>query len=505
VINHVLVLGGGSAGFITAITLRAKVPDLAVTVLRSPDIGIIGVGEATTIGVPQHLHGYLGLDLKEFYRRADPMWKLGIRFLWGKRPYFDYAFGYQLDTQYQALPRGTGYYCTEGPFDFVGIPSGLMTLNHAFLRQPNGQPLIGGDVAYHLENEKFVSYLETVAAQLGVVTRDDTVVEVLQDEHGLTGLRLASGPVATADLYFDCSGFASVLLGQALREPFISFKASLYCDRAVVGGWVRTDEPIQPYTTAETMTTGWCWRIDHTDRINRGYVHSSAFISVADAEAEFRAKNPKVGPTRVVKYLSGRYQRGWVKNVVAIGNSSGFVEPLESTGLTAICGQSQAMAEGLRDCDRQPRPSVVTQYNKRFARGWDVIRQFLAIHYRFNTRLDTPFWRECRAHADLAGAADFVDYYRDNGPSVVWRTTLLDPGDQFGMEGYLSLLLGQQVPFTTTYRPSERDLTAWQTIKQAIRNKVERAFTVAEALQAVHAPHFQWPAGLYQLPLGANR
>src|SRR5436305_11518847 len=173
-INRVFILGGGSAGFLTAITLRAKVPDLAVTVLHSKALGIIGVGEATTVAVPLHLHGYLRLPFDEFYRLAEPIWKIGIRFLWGRRPYFDYAFGYQLDTQYQSLPRVTGFYCTDGPFDYVGIPSGLMTLNHAFLRQPDGQPLIGGDVAYHLENEKFVSYLESVAARLGVVTRDET-------------------------------------------------------------------------------------------------------------------------------------------------------------------------------------------------------------------------------------------------------------------------------------------------------------------------------------------
>src|SRR6516164_1127328 len=126
-VKCVLVLGGGSAGFLAAITLKARLPDLSVIVLRSKEIGIIQVGESTTIGVPQHLHHYLGIDFKEFYRLAEPQWKLGIRFLWGKRPYFDYVFGYQLDTQYQALPKGTGFYTPEGPFDYIGIPSGLMT------------------------------------------------------------------------------------------------------------------------------------------------------------------------------------------------------------------------------------------------------------------------------------------------------------------------------------------------------------------------------------------
>src|SRR5207248_805307 len=158
-----------------------------------------------------------------------------------------------------------------------------------------------GDYAYHIENVHFVRYLEGVAARLGVVVKDDTVVEVLQNDDGVAGLRLASGMTATADLYVDCSGFASLLLGKTLKEPYFSFKSSLYNDRAVASWWDRTDEPMQHYTTAETMNCGWCWRIDHEHQIARGYVYSSGFISDSDAEAEFRAKNPKVTDTRIVK------------------------------------------------------------------------------------------------------------------------------------------------------------------------------------------------------------
>lgn len=321
-VKRVLVVGGGSAGFLAAITLKTRLPELDVAVIRSKEIGIIGVGEGSTVVLPSHLHGYLGIDQGAFYRRADPLWKLGIRFLWGRRPYFDYAFGHQLDTQYQLLPKGTGFYCDEGPFDYVGIPSGLMTHNAIFVRQATGQPLIEPHFAYHIENENFVAFLETHALDIGVRIVDDTIVEVRQDDHGVAGLKLAAGTVAQADLYVDSSGFVSLLLSKTLGEPFRSFKSSLFCDRAVVGGWPRAEEPIQPYTTAETMNAGWCWQIEHEKRINRGYVYSSSFLTDAEAETEFRAKNPKVGPTRVVKFISGRYERSWVKNVVAIGNWS---------------------------------------------------------------------------------------------------------------------------------------------------------------------------------------
>jgi tryptophan halogenase len=499
-VNSILVLGGGSAGFLAAITIKFRLPELPVTVLRSKDIGIIGVGEGTTLTLPQHLHDYMKLDIKEFYRVADPQWKLGIRFVWGKRPFFDYAFSHQLDTKYNLLSRCTGYYC-NGDWSYVGIPSGLMSHNRIMVRDQHGRPVVSNDLAYHIENEKFVTWLEGHARHRGVAIDDDTVEEVLQDEHGVTGLRLASGRIATADLYVDCSGFFSVLLGKALNEPFVSFKSSLFNDRAVVGGWTRTDEPIKPYTTAETMNAGWCWQIEHENRINRGYVYSSDFISDEEADAEFRSKNPKVEKTRIVKFRSGRYERAWVKNVVAIGNSSGFVEPLEATSLGAIAGQCQTLAETLAECDQEVHDSLRRQFNRRNATSWDQIRRFLAVHFKFNDRLDTPYWKACRNDAQLQDAEEFVAYYRDMGPSVLWRKTVLDPSDQFGMEGYLSMLVGQQVPYDYKFEPTPQERANWQRIQQAIKNRVTAAFTVREALSMVRSPHWQWPAGLYRQSL----
>ena len=228
---------------------------------------------------------------------------------------------------------------------------------------------------------------------------------------------LASGPTVAADLYVDCSGFASALLAKTLGEPFVSYKSSLFCDRAVVGGWERADEPIKPYTTCETMNAGWCWQIEHEMRINRGYVYGSDFISDTDAEAEFRAANPRIASTRIVKFVSGRYQRCWVKNVVAIGNSSGFVEPLEATALGVIGVYSSLLADMLVNCDREIRPCQVAHFNRYHARYWDGIRDFLAVHYRFNDRLRTPFWEHCLRHTELAGARRSSSISRRTAPA----------------------------------------------------------------------------------------
>ena len=490
-VDRVIVLGGGSAGFLAAIALKSKLPDVAVSVIRSKDIGIIGVGEGSTIGLTNFLHNYLGIRPKRFFDVARPTWKLGLKFFWGPRPHFFYTFTPVLDRHNAGLPKTDGFYC-EPEMENCDRISALMASDRVFERSAGGGPLIHGAIAYHFENEKFVRFLEEYAAASGIAIRDDTVIEVKQDEAGIAGLVLASGQTQSADLYVDCSGFASALLGKTLGEPFLSYASSLYCDRAVVGGWDRTAEPIKPYTTCETMDSGWCWQIEHETRINRGYVYSSSFISDEQAEAEFRSKNPKVGPARVVRFISGRYRRSWIGNVVAIGNASGFVEPLEATALGVIGVQSSLLADTLMDADREVRPTQIAFFNRHHAEYWDSIRDFLAVHYRFNTRAYTPFWDHCRRDTELGGAELVVDYYRENGPSALPGSALLRPHDQFGMRGYYALLVGQKVTYRQTYVPSAAEWQRWELMREKHRLAAMQAMTVAEALGTIHSPNWRW-------------
>lgn len=501
-VRSLLVVGGGSAGFLAAITCKARIPSLSVTVLRSPDIGIIGVGEGSTPTLPQHLHGYIGIDIGRFYREAEPTWKLGIRFLWGPRPFFDYNFRPQCASRYLNLSRNTGYYYGDD-FRYGDIASALMTHDKAFVRQPGNIPFIDLDASYHIENEKFVAFLEGYARELGVEIVDDTVEQVEQDEQGVSGLVLASGRTIRGDLYVDCTGFRSLLLGKTFQEPFHSFASSLFCDRAVLGAMPRAPgEGIKPYTTAETMNSGWCWQIEHEHHVTRGYVYASAFISDDEAERELREKNPRIGATRVVRFRSGRYERAWVKNVVAIGNACGFVEPLESTSLGVICADCQAIAETLREDGGRVTPSHAMAYNNRNSRSWDTIRRFLAIHFKFNTRLDTPFWRACQADVDLAGAEPIVEYYQQNGPSTMWNDTLIDPVDQFKYDGILTLLIGQKVPYETDFVPSEQELKIWKKIQEKHRRQAEEAMTSEEALAVIRLPEWQWDPTFYRKVYG---
>jgi tryptophan halogenase len=492
VVNKVIVLGGGSAGFMAAIALKAKLPDLDVLVIRSKELGIIGVGEGSTVALTKYLHEYLRIGLGQFHQVAQPTWKMGLKFVWGRRPYFNYSFGPGMSARYTDMPKAIGFYCDED-CEYTDPISSMMTHDRVFERAQGGGIQFHDAISYHFENERFVQWLEGYAGGLGVRTMDDTVQEVRQTEAGVSGLVLKSGRTESADLYVDCSGFVSLLLGKMLGEPFIDFRSSLFCDRAVVGGWDRTDEPIHPYTTCETMDHGWAWQIEHERRINRGYVYSSAFVSDDAAREEFLRKSPKVGGgTRVVRFVSGRYQRCWVKNVVAVGNASGFVEPLEATALGVIAMQSRLIAETLIDSDRQPRATQARYFNEFHWRNWDSIRGFIAMHYRFNDRLDTPFWRACRADTELGRAEPVVEYYRENGPSAMWEPTLFDEFDAFKTGGYGALLVGMRVPYEHTHTPSDAELRLWQAKRRAFKEAALRAMTVKEALGVIRLPQWRW-------------
>ncbi|MEM9058151.1 MAG: tryptophan 7-halogenase, partial [Pseudomonadota bacterium] len=335
-IEKIAVLGGGSAGFLAAFALKKQLPEVPLVVVRSTAMGVIGVGEGTIWSVVNFLHRFLELDPARFHRECKPGIKLGIHYLWGPRPFFNYTFAPQLTAPLKGTEHARGYFCQDS-FDYADLASVLMTHDKVCLKKPNGEPYLPASYAYHLENERFVRYLEAMAVELGIETVDDVVASVEQDDSGITALKLESGASLAADFFVDCSGFRAELIGKALGEPFVEFSDVLPCDTAIFGGWERTpDDVYHPYTTAETMDAGWSWRIEHDHVVNRGYVYCSSFIGDDEADAEFRRKNPHVKATRSVKFQPGVRRNVWVKNVLALGNAAGFVEPLEATAIGMI-------------------------------------------------------------------------------------------------------------------------------------------------------------------------
>jgi tryptophan halogenase len=483
-IKRIIVVGGGSAAFLCALGLKTKLPDLTVRVIPSEPIDELGL-DSSTVPLTRYLHGFLGIDARKFVQLARPSWKLGTRFeKWGARDHFYFPFGTRLDRRLPNLPRSIAYYC-DADMDYATPQSTLMAQDKVFFRNQNGAPAWHWDFAYHLDPPVFAAGIRTLAATAGVEIADDSIRLVLQDEAGVSGLVMDSGQTENADFYVDCSGTRSLLLGEALKEAFVSFKKSLPCDRIMLSEWERSDEPLHPYTTCETMDSGWCWQIELERKIARGYVYCSDFTSDEKAEEEFRRKNPRAGAMRVAKFTGGRYERGWVKNVVAIGNSEGFVEPLQSTALGVIAARCQLLSEILVESNCQVPAAHVRLYNRHHGRIWDGTRRVLAIQYRFNTSQRTPFWEMCRRDVDLAGAEPIVEYYRQCGPNSVWGPLLTDPVDPFNASAYLTILVGQKLPTKASYEVSAHERAVWDAEQQRYRAAAMQGLSVAEALAAL--------------------
>jgi tryptophan 7-halogenase len=498
-IRNIVILGAGSAGLFAALALRRRFPALPVKVIRSSELGVIGVGEGTTQQFPRVAFGALGIDVARFYAETQPQWKLGLKFLWGPRPYFFYSFSNALDFRAPGLSRNNGFFAEDAePTD---IWTALMEEGRVVPSATTGEPVFFGHqhLGFHIENVKLVAFLEGQCRALGVEFQDATVANVETREHAgerqVAALLLADGGRIEADLFVDASGFRGELLSRALAEPFISYADALFCDRAIIGGWERTAEPILPYTTCETMDAGWCWQIEHEHFINRGYVYSAADIGDDEARMEFLRKNPGVQPdlTRVVKFRSGRTARMWAGNVVAIGNASGFVEPLEATSLGVILGQALTLADCLEDAQLRPARTIREVYNKFVCATWDDIRDFLAIHYRFNTRLDTPFWHRCRESTPLGRASEIVAFYEENGPSALAKTILLDATNHpIGWEGFLALLVGQNVPHARPHTPSAEEHAAWRHRVAECRSVAAQGFAPEDLNARIRREDWRW-------------
>jgi tryptophan halogenase len=473
-----VVVGGGTAGYFAALALKHELPYLDVTLIESSKIPIIGVGEATTTLMPPFLHLQLGLDIVELYRDVRPTWKMGIRFDWGLpgNYYFNYPFGNGNPVEAHAH---------DGHINNQSLCSLMMTANRApIVIGDDGEPISLLEYmpyAYHLENKSFVAHLEKCARRAGIAHIDAEIKTVVPtaDRVSVDRLILDDGREIRADLYVDASGFRALLIEKALGSSFISYASSLFCDTAVVAQ-VPQRGPIQPYTTAETMDAGWCWRIPVEGEDHRGYVFSSAHLTVDQAQEEMRAKNPGMGDTWTVRFRSGRHEQFWKGNTVAVGNAYGFVEPLESTALHMVILEMRVLLRCLRTAvdGRWDRAFA----SKSVALHWDYLRWFLAMHYRFNRKSNSEFWRTCRETVDVSGIEPILERFHREGPvkeGGISPHAIPDP--VFNYHGVVTMLLGQQV---SCPRPAETWLSkaAWDARVAESRKLMSRALDQQQAL-----------------------
>jgi tryptophan halogenase len=485
-IKHIAVLGAGSAGFLAALSFKQVIPDGKVTIVRSPKIPVIGVGESTTPAMPLFLHNSLGIDAIEFTREADPVWKMGNRFCFGdpSRKYFDYSFQVAMEGTDPELRKNIMYYLYEGDMPYFCLASGLMEeYRSPFFKDQNGQLTLYKRFGYHIDNAKFLAYLEKLALQRGVEIKEAEVCDVKQAPNGdVTHLVFEEGGEIEADFFADCSGFSGQLIKKIFDVPFVSYADNLYCDRAVIGSWDR-DRPIEPFTTSISMKHGWCWNIELQDRITRGYVHASDFCSEEEAIDELKEMSPEIeGDVRVIKFPSGRLERHWVNNVVAIGNSSGFVEPIEATALLVVTDQINYACKVLLDSGGEIPDAMRDEECSRIRSVWDDIRDFIVLHYKFNKHWDTPFWEQCRNDLSLGGAEGFCEYYREAGPSTLSKR-LLNPDSVFGFEGYMNILIGSKAETKCPPRLYDQDWKQWANYTARTKQTAAQALTTEQALK----------------------
>ena len=461
---HVGILGGGTAGCLAALAIRARRPDARVTLIQDPGTPPIGVGEATTPLMPQFLHADLGIGAEELFRDVRPTFKLGIRFDWGSerngRSGFPYPFG-----PLRTLEAVTW----DGDLDACSRHAVLMAAGAVPVRAEEGSgdgrwvADFGTETAYHLDNRRLAAFLERLARVRGVEIVEARVAGVERTAAGdrpeVVSLVGEGGRRFVFDLYVDCSGFRSLLMGDALGSPFVDYGASLFTDRAVVASVPRAPgAPMPPFTRARTLEAGWSWSIPQPESDHVGSVYSSAFTDAERAARELAAVHPGLRPADGLRELSfrpGRRRHFWRGNVVALGNAYGFVEPLESTALHLLIRQIGLLVRHLPaghgggdgEREREDRDALHRRLNREVGDFWDYVRFFLALHFRFNRRLDTPFWRACRDEVDVSTHEELLERFRAGGPLAYQ-----DDGDGFdypdplwGPEGIDTILLGQGV------------------------------------------------------------
>ena len=404
-IRKVVIVGGGSAGWMTAAALSKYLSKskTSITLVESEQIGTVGVGEAT---IPQiaKFNEILGIDENTFVRETSGTYKLGIEFVdWGGigdryfHPFGTYGFdleglSFHHFWQRQSVAGGTTTlddYALNARAAYAG----------KFIRpQPEHGPIINRlAYAYHFDAARYANFLRKFSEQRNVERVEGIVASVSHNESNgfINSVTLEDGQTISGDLFIDCTGFRALLIEKALGVGYEDWSHWLPCDRAVAVGCERT-RAAEPYTRSTARDAGWQWRIPLQHRTGNGYVYSSRFLSEEEAEATLldNIEGEPITKPNHLRFTTGHRHKFWEKNCIAIGLSSGFLEPLESTSLHLIqSGISKLIAlfpdTSMPDIERD-------EYNRLMTDDFTHIRDFLILHYKQTKRDDSPFWNYVR-------------------------------------------------------------------------------------------------------------
>ena len=410
-INNIVIVGGGSAGWMVAASLITQLSNKKITVIESPDIPTVGVGESTVGGIRAWMR-MIGIKDEDFMAATDASYKLAIKFTNFYRKdgnSWYYPFG-QPNLENTMHGRDDWFikkalYPTTPPVDFVNsyYPQMALVNDNKILTSRDQLDNFDfyNDTAYHFDATKFGAWLRDCHCKpRGVEHISDNVIDIKQDTNGISELVLSSGTSISADLYIDCTGFKSLLLGKTLKEPFKSYEDLLPNNRAWATRVEYTDKERQLTSVTEctAIENGWVWDIPLWSRVGTGYVYSDKYVSPEDARKEFithlesKGYNTSQCEFKDIKMRVGKHNRLWVKNVVAIGLSSAFIEPLESTGLVTTYDFAKNLCSVLlRDYVSQWDRD---EFNLKCDDQFNYWAQFVAMHYALSHRDDTPYWQD---------------------------------------------------------------------------------------------------------------
>ncbi|HEY4080354.1 MAG TPA: tryptophan halogenase family protein [Burkholderiaceae bacterium] len=451
-LQKVVIVGGGAAGWMSAAALSAvlKAP-YEIRLIESEEIGIIGVGEATIPPI-RMFNGLAKIDEAEFLKATYGTFKLGIEFVnWGRQgERYLHGFGgigreslWPVDfSQYWLRMRALG---RALPLDAYAI-SNMAARANKFMLPPEmkGSPLAALGYAYHFDASLYAKYLRKISEMRGVRRTEGKVVSVLLNEepgptHGhVRAVQMESGELVEGDLFLDCSGFASLLIEKTLNTGFEDWSHWLPCDRA----WAvpsESTEPLLPYTRATAHQAGWQWRIPLQHRVGNGHVYSSRHLSDDEAAAVLlrHLDSPALAEPRLIKFRTGMRKQAWNRNVVAIGMSAGFVEPLESTALHLVQMGVAKLIEFFPH--RGFDPLEVAEYNRLNRVRYEMVRDFIVLHYHVNQRDDSAFWQACANMSIPESLRWRLALYASSG-----RLTYVE-GDLFREPSWLEVMEGQNL------------------------------------------------------------
>ena len=476
-----MILGGGTAGWMAAAGLVSLIPRgrCRIRLVESDEIGIVGVGEATLPHI-KYFNDSIGLEEAEMMRATKATFKLGIDFVdWGsKGSRYIHPFGVHGSTeaglgfhQEWLRSRAAGRTWDLEEFSFACMAARA----NRFDFPATGRPTISStfSYAYHFDASLYSQYLRRIAEPRGVVRTEGKVRDV--EQHPETGdiqaLVMESGERIGGDFFIDCSGFRSLLLAGKLGVGWEDWSQWLPCDRALPVPTERCGE-LTPYTRVTAMDAGWRWRIPLQHRTGNGYVFSSRFIDEDKAREELLRSldEATLAEPRLLKFQAGRRAASWTRNCVALGLSSGFLEPLESTSIYLIqiaIMHLMPLLPGKRHDQR-----LVDEFNTRMDIEYERIRDFLILHYHLNQREDTEFWRYCREMEVPDSLRRKMRLFAHSGVVQQYRDGLFTP------PSWLAVYLGQGLmprhynPLADA-RPLEQLVESLEQLHADIRDRVD--------------------------------